>query len=171
VLYDRVGANGWQSWRGRVRDCRSTMVAAHAPAHRGIFLGFHFGYCWYRRNCWNWWCTLLLLVLRSLLLLLLGASHASIARHFLARRGRWGNCLCSHAGTCMQCYAALLECKGQQREAEVRGSQAGQTTGQAGKYGWSGRCKRAWCASKRWPGLADQVSLCILSGMQEIKYA
>jgi hypothetical protein len=150
VLYDRVGADGWQSWGGRVRNCRSTMVAAHAPAHGGIVLGFHFGYCWHRRYCWDWWRALLLVF--YLLLLLLGASHTSIARHFLAGRGRRGNCFCSHLGTCMQCYTALLECKGQQRAAEVRGSQAGQTTRQAGKYGYNGSCKRACWGSNRFTG-------------------
>jgi hypothetical protein len=75
------------------------------------------------------------LLLLCLLLLLLCAPYASVARHLLRCRRRWGNCFCGHAGTCMRCYAALLECKGprpRRQHTGMRGSKAGQAGGEYG---------------------------------------
>jgi hypothetical protein len=111
----RVGARRWSLRRGRVRGRRAAVVAAHAPDNRRVVLSLQFRHGRRHGRERRW--ALLLNVFRFLLLL--GAPHATVARHLCGRRRR-GYCFRAHV--VLQCFGVPAH----SRCIEVRGLNAGQ---------------------------------------------
>lgn len=110
-----IGAEWRAIWCGRLRDGRAAMVAALAPAHRYIALGWHLGHCWhwrYCRHCWYLWDRRRRGGFLLLCVLLLGAPHAAIARDF------GGACI--QRRHCFGCHGVQECCVTLRGEGEAR---------------------------------------------------